>query len=160
MVTDTMHIKSLFRQAKSIWRLFLKKELYIKTWFFPWQKLWLQHFPAIKKTNFFWISRHFYNMTDFWLIWQIFPWITECLKLPMLKFGQIFVPYKHLKSFFLMRVTSRQKLIRVLSMSKVPNTIYAADFHRATHITTWNETPCFVQFWVKLVRNTHLGFMD
>ena len=32
-----------------------------------------------------------------------------------------------LKSFFLMRVTPRPKLIRVLSMPKVPNTIYAAD---------------------------------
>ena len=58
----------------------------------------------------------------------------ECLKLPMLKFGQIFVPHKTFEIFFLMRVKSRQKLIRVLSMPKVPNTIYAVDFHTATHI--------------------------
>ena len=38
MVTDTMHIKSLFRQAKSISRLFLKKDLYKNLVFLAWQK--------------------------------------------------------------------------------------------------------------------------
>ena len=83
----------------------------------------------------------------------------ECLKLPMLKFDQIFVPHETFEIIF-SRVTSRQKRIRVLSMPKVPNTIYAVDFHRATHISAENETPCFVQFRVKLVRNNHLGFID
>ena len=45
-------------------------------------------------------------------------------------------------------------------MHKVPNTIYAVDFHTATDISAGHETPCFVQFRVKLVRNTHFGFMD
>ena len=34
------------------------------------------------------------------MIWQIFTWITECLKLPMLKFGQIFVPHKTFEIIF------------------------------------------------------------
>ena len=51
-----------------------------------------------------------------------------------------------------MRVTSRPKIIRILGMPKVPNTIYAIDLHRATHISAGNQTPCFVQFRVKLVR--------
>ena len=82
------------------------------------------------------------------------------LKLPMLRFGQILCHTKHLKSFFLRRVTSRQKLIRVLRIPKVPNTIYAVDFHRATRIIAGHETSCFVQFRVKLKGNTHFGFMD
>ena len=51
-----------------------------------------------------------------------------------------------------MRVTYRTKLIRVLSMPKVPNNIYAADLHRPTHISAGNETPRFVYFRVKLIR--------
>ena len=84
----------------------------------------------------------------------------ECLKLPMLKFGQIFVPHKTFEIIFSDESYIQTKTYRVLSMPKVPNTIYSADFHRATHISTGNETSCFVQFRVKLVRNTHLGFMD
>ena len=34
------------------------------------------------------------------MTWQIFPWIMECLKLPMLKFGQIFVPHKIFEIIF------------------------------------------------------------
>ena len=65
---------------------------------------------------------------------------------------------KYLQSFFLMRVTSRPKLIRVLSMHRVPNSIYAVDLYRATHISAGNQTPCFIQCQVKLVRNTHFVF--
>ena len=78
----------------------------------------------------------------------------KCQKLPMLKTGQIFVPYNYLQPVFLMSVTSRPKLVRVLSMPQVPDTIYTVDLHRATHISAENQTPCFVRFRVKLVRNT------
>ena len=66
-----------------------------------------------------------------------------------------FVPHKTFEIiFFFMRVTYRPKLIRVLSMPKVPNTAYAVDLHRATHISAANQNPCFVQFRVKLMSFT------
>ena len=70
----------------------------------------------------------------------------ECRKLPVLKFGHIFVPHKTFEIVFSHESYIQTKTYQSFEYSQVPNTTYAVDLHRATHISAGNQTTCLVQF--------------
>ena len=78
----------------------------------------------------------------------------ERRRLTMLKTVKFLYRTKHLQLFFLMSITSRPNLSEFWEYSN-PNTIHVVDLQRATYISAGNQTPYFVRFRVKLVRNTH-----
>lgn len=120
-----------------------------------WQKFYAENFGGsifkLQKNQKF--KPIFFNITDFYLIWQTFSLIMKCRKL--LKTSQIFVPYETFAIIFsyecYIQTKTNQSFEYALSTKYY---IYAVDMYRDTHINAGNQTLCFVRFRIKLVWNT------
>ena len=78
----------------------------------------------------------------------------------MLKSGQNFVPHKTFEIIFSYESYIQTKTYKSFEYAQSTKYYICCIFPQSYHISTGNETSCFVQFRDKLVKNTHLGFMD
>ena len=136
---------------------FMKSQCFVRSKFRPWS------FGDTKTRKLIFIPKKamtikfqsiLHKATEFHLIWPTFLWIMLCWKF-CVENRSNFRTVRNIWRKFLLRVfTTTPKPITVPSMPEVPNTIHAVVLSRVSNVELENWKPCFIQFRVKVVRNT------